>query len=421
MVSSLSGISMAEYQAYLQQQSARTSGATNSIRYENDSTNFSTSKERCTDGKDDGKIGLFSAVGNAIKGVGKTIVNGVKGMFTNSEGKFSLGKTLLSLGTAAVCVAFPAVGVAACAIGGAMGAVQVGKGIYNAATAKTDAEAKEAWQNIGGGAFTVAASVTGAKAGVKAVKSTSTATNGLASLDDTATLGQKAVALSKDMVSSTRNQYNTVKTTATAYSNAAKIKYTEAKANKIDTSGALTSEELHTINNAKYQKMFASDDTLAALEKMDKASNAAKSYAEAAKIKYAEVKANKIDTSGALTTNELHTIRNAEYQKLFASDDTLAALDKINNVTNKAQNVWQTAKGKVTKTNAETLLNGIKSADKNTITKIGSKLTGKAKNIWNELSTGKYSYPEVVNKYGFENVAEVIQYMSGVVYSAQNI
>lgn len=412
---------MAEYQAYLQQESTRTIGATNSIRYENDSTNFSTSKERCTDGKDDGKIGLLSAVGNAVKGVGKTIVNGVKGMFTNSEGKFSLGKTLLSLGTAAVCVAFPAVGVAACAIGGAMGAVQVGKGVYNAATAKTDAEAKEAWQNIGGGAFTVAASVTGAKAGVKAVKSTSTATNGLASLDDTATLGQKAVALSKDMVSSTRNQYNTVKTTATAYSNAAKIKYTEAKANKIDTSGALTSEELHTINNAKYQKMFASDDTLAALEKMDKASNVAKSYAEAAKIKYAEVKANKIDTSSALTSKELHTIKNAEYQKLFASDNTLAALDKINNVTNKAQKVWQTAKGKVTKANAETLLNGIKSVDKNTITQIGSKLTGKAKTIWNELSTGKYSYPEVVNKYGFNNVAEVIQYMSGVVYSAQNI
>lgn len=421
MVSSVSGISMAEYQAYLQQESTRTIGATNSIRYENDSTNFSTSKERCTDGKDDGKIGLLSAVGNAVKGVGKTIVNGVKGMFTNSEGKFSLGKTLLSLGTAAVCIAFPAVGVAACAIGGAMGAVQVGKGVYNAATAKTDAEAKEAWQNIGGGAFTVAASVTGAKAGVKAVKSTSTATNGLASLDDTATLGQKAVALSKDMVSSTRNQYNTVKTTATAYSNAAKIKYTEAKANKIDTSGALTSEELHTINNAKYQKMFASDDTLAALEKMDKASNAAKSYAEAAKIKYAEVKANKIDTSSALTSKELYTIKNAEYQKLFASDDTLAALDKINNVTNKAQHVWQTAKGKVTKANAETLLNGIKSVDKNTITQIGSKLTGKAKTIWNELSTGKYSYPEVVNKYGFNNVAEVIQYMSGVVYSAQNI
>lgn len=198
MVSSVSGVSMTDYQAYLQQQGIQTgtNGATSSITYVNDSVQLSTSSEKCTDGKDDGKIGIFSAIGNAIKGVGKTVVNGVKGMFTDSNGNFSLGKTLLSVGTAAACIAFPAVGVAACAVGGVMGAVQVGKGIYNAATATTDAEAKEAWQNIGGGAFTVAASVTGAKAGVKAVKNTSTA-NALSSLDDTATLGQKAVALGK--------------------------------------------------------------------------------------------------------------------------------------------------------------------------------------------------------------------------------
>lgn len=418
MVSSVSGISMSDYQAYLQQQGIQTgtNGATSSITYVNDSVQLSTSSEKCTDGKDDGKIGIFSAIGNAIKGVGKTVVNGVKGMFTDSNGNFSLGKTLLSVGTAAACIAFPAVGVAACAIGGVMGAVQVGKGIYNATTATTDAEAKEAWQNIGGGAFTVAASVTGAKAGVKAVKNTSTA-NALSSLDDTATLGQKAAALGKDMVSSTKNQYNTVKTSATAYANAAKVKYAETQASKIDTSTALTADELHTINNAKYQKMFASDDTLAALNKMDKVSNTTKSYANAAKVKYAEAKAGKIDTSTALTSDELHTINNAKYQKMFASDDTLAALDKINNVTNKAKNVWQSSKGKVTKANAETLLKGIKSVNKETISQMGSKLTGTAKNIWSELSTGKYSYPDVVNKYGFDNVAEVIQYMSGVIYS----
>ena len=102
---------------------------------------FVANSDGCTDGKDDGKIGFFGAIGNAIKGVGKTIVNGVKGMFTNKEGKFSLGKTLLSIGTAALCIAVPAVGVAACVVGGAMGVVQVGKGIYNAATATTDAAA----------------------------------------------------------------------------------------------------------------------------------------------------------------------------------------------------------------------------------------------------------------------------------------
>lgn len=375
MVSSVSGISMADYQAYLQQQGIRygTNGTTSSITYANDSVNFSTSKERCTDGKDDGKIGIFSAVGNAIKGVGKTIVNGVKGMFTNSEGKFSLGKTLLSVGTAAVCIAFPAVGVAACAIGGAMGAVQVGKGIYNAATADTDAEAKEAWQNIGGGAFTVATSAVGAKAGINAVKSTSTATNGLASLDDTATLGQKLTALGKDMVSSSKNQYTKVSQSLSPYAKAVEYKYQQNVVKHTDTSNM--------------------------------------SAKQAAKIdKY--------------TTNMAEVNENQNIMDIVDSiDDITASVTKVaKHPIQSAKNVWQTAKGKVTKQNAETLWNGIKETYKTnvkgkSISELGNQLTGKAKAIWTELSTGKYSYPEVVNKYGFENVAEVIQYMSGVVYS----
>ena len=176
----------------------------------------SESGETCTDGKDDGKIGFFGAIGNAIKGIGKTIVNGVKGMFTDSEGKFSLGKTLLSIGTVALCIAVPAVGVAACAVGGVMGAVQVGKGIYSAATAETDAEAKEAWQNIGGGAFTAAISVVGAKAGVKSVKASSTAgTNGgsaLCEVGKNASLLKKVNAFGKDAISSTKNNISKIKT-----------------------------------------------------------------------------------------------------------------------------------------------------------------------------------------------------------------
>ena len=169
----------------------------------------SANGETCTDGKDDGKIGFFDAVKNIFKGAAKTLVNGVKGMFTDSEGNFSLGKTLLSIGAAAICITFPAVGLAACAIGGVMGAVQVGKGVYNAATAETDAEAKEAWQNIGGGALTVAGSVVGAKASLGAIKATSTAggnVSALSQLDDGASLAQKAVALGKDAVSSTKNR-----------------------------------------------------------------------------------------------------------------------------------------------------------------------------------------------------------------------
>ena len=473
------GIDYNRYQQY-QTQGMQTNPYYNmDAGYSQSDAYVSSSGETCTDGKDDGKIGFFGAIGNAIKGVGKAIGNGIKGMFTGKDGKFSLGKTLLSIGTAALCIAVPAVGVAACVVGGAMGAVQVGKGVYKAATAETDAEAKQAWQDIGGGTFTVAASVVGAKAGVKAVKATSSAggakgVSALSQLDDAATMGQKAAALGKDMVSSTKNQVGSIKNAATPYAQAAKIKYAEAKAAKIQkNSGALTQNELHAVNNAKYQRMFASDDTLAALDKMDdltgiankyygkartKVSNVkhnAQSYAEAAKIKYAEAKAARIKNPGALTPDELHTINNAKYQKMFASDDALAALDKMDDIAgtankyygkakttasdaikhpiqtgknawNAGKNAWNTAKGKVTEGNAQKLWSGIQDAyNKNikgqTLSQLGNKLTGTAKNIWSDLSTGKYSYPEVVSKYGYENVAQVIQYMGGTVFSSELI
>lgn len=164
----------------------------------------------CSDGKDDGHISFWSKIGHAVKGVGKTIVNGVKGMFTDSKGNFSLGKTLLSVGVIAASVAFPAVGLALCVAGGISGAVQVGKGIKNACAATTDAQAKEAWENIGGGTFQVAASVAGAKASFNAMKATSTATNGLSSLSEGASFVDKVKAFSADATSSTVNRFNTL-------------------------------------------------------------------------------------------------------------------------------------------------------------------------------------------------------------------
>ena len=47
----------------------------------------------CTDGVDDGKIGVASALGNIVEGAGKSIINGIKGAFTDSEGNFSILKT----------------------------------------------------------------------------------------------------------------------------------------------------------------------------------------------------------------------------------------------------------------------------------------------------------------------------------------
>ncbi len=171
-------------------------------------TFVSQSGEKCTDGKDDGKIGLGSAIWNTIKGVGKTAVNMVKGCFTDGEGKFSLGKTLLSVGTAALCFAFPGIALAACGIGAVAGAVQVGKGVYNALTADNDAEAKLAWQNVGGGALTTGLSIAGAKASYNAVMNTTTvgATAALKEQNPNAGILLKGKALLQDMWSSTKNR-----------------------------------------------------------------------------------------------------------------------------------------------------------------------------------------------------------------------
>ncbi len=135
---------------------------------------FLHSSNTCTDGKDDGKIGFLSATANIAQGAVKGLVNGIVGCFTNKEGKFSLGKTVLSLAAAGVCIAFPAVGFAACAIGAVSGGAKVIGGIKNALGAKSDAQAKDAFEAIGDGAFTTASSIVGAKASYKAIGKSST-------------------------------------------------------------------------------------------------------------------------------------------------------------------------------------------------------------------------------------------------------
>ena len=353
---------------------------------ESDSFEIKKSNEGCTDGNDDGKIGFFSAVGNAIKGVGKTIVNGVKGMFTNKEGKFSLGKTLLTVATAAACIAFPAVGLAACVVGGTMGAIQVGKGIYNAATAETDAEAKQAWQDVGGGAFTVAASVAGAKASVKAVQNSAGSASALAQLDDTASATQKLSALGKDMVTSTKNSAKNVVSGAKNLAATAK-----AKAKTV-------------ANDAK----IAMSDAKAAYN------NSSIGQAEAA-LKAAKAAGNADDIAAAEAA--------LKAAKAAVKDSAKAvAKDTANQLKEGAAAVAKKAKANITKDNAVKLWNNIKANIKNINVKdLGNKLSGTAKNILNELQSGSSTYAQVVNKYGFENVAQVLEYVAGTAYAGKAV
>ncbi len=120
------------------------------------------------DGLDDGYISGKEKCKNFFKGVG----NFFKGLVCDENGNFSWKRTLTTVAVTAGAVALTvATGGAATpflvAAGAAMGVVQVGKGAYKAATAKTDAEAAAAWQEIGSGTTAVVGSVAGAKGALK--------------------------------------------------------------------------------------------------------------------------------------------------------------------------------------------------------------------------------------------------------------
>ncbi len=124
----------------------------------------------CTDGKDDGKIGIGGVVANVAQGAVRTIPNMIKGAIFDSEGKISPLKIAATAATVGVCIAFPAVGLVACGIGAATGAVKIGSNVAKAMTAETDAEAKTAWENVGNGAVTTGLSIAGAKASYGAME-----------------------------------------------------------------------------------------------------------------------------------------------------------------------------------------------------------------------------------------------------------
>ena len=107
------------------------------------------------DGKDDGSIGFLGALKNIGKGVVKFFTN----MFTDENGDFSLKQTAKTLGmigliTAAtfIPVVGPLVLPALCAYGMVEGGLHVIKGVSNAMSATTDADAEQAWQDVGSGA-----------------------------------------------------------------------------------------------------------------------------------------------------------------------------------------------------------------------------------------------------------------------------
>ena len=210
MVNSLNGITAADYQTYLNVQNAmQQTGATNpvSLTYENDSVSLSSNK--CTDGKDDGKIGFFSAVGNAVEGAIKGIGNGIKGMFFDENGNFSLKNTLKSAVTIGACfipIAGPYIAAGLCAVGAVKGGAGMIKSMYNAATATTDAEAKQAFESLGGTTLATGLSVAGLKGSAGAIAQQTGFASTKAMLNNATTSAGRAEIASK-VGNSFRNYY----------------------------------------------------------------------------------------------------------------------------------------------------------------------------------------------------------------------
>ena len=155
---------LAETMSSVQGQMSLFNGTTSSTNSTNSMTREEYLESRgCTDGKNDGKIGFFSAIGNIFKGAVKSVVNTVKDIVTNPV------KLLGAVATAAICFLCPPVGLALAGVGIATGAAKMIGGVANAMGAKTDAEAKAAWQQVGEGGVVLGTSIVGAKASVKSM------------------------------------------------------------------------------------------------------------------------------------------------------------------------------------------------------------------------------------------------------------
>ena len=312
----------------------------------------------CTDGVDDGKIGVASALGNIVEGAGKSIINGIKGAFTDSEGNFSILKTLGTIGVGAACVAFPAVGLVLAGVGVVAGGAKLATGVANAMNAETDAEAKDAWEQVGEGGLTAGLSAVGVKASLGAVQSSSTA-GALASFKQSSTLSQNPVgyvkALGQDMVSSTVNNFNKIKSTATTVSEGARLY--KLRKDVENQNGALTADELSKQRNLDALEAFSPDE-----------------------VKLAADNISQLKT----------TVKNTLNPK---------------NIGTKITDALQKEGGQslITKLRTEVANNG------GLVKTITSKFTSTQKAIYTALVDDGANYNQIVSQFGYENVIGVLE------------
>ncbi len=401
----------------------------------------------CTDGKDDGRIGLPSVLGNIIQGAGKSIVNGIKGMFTDKDGNFSILKTAASVAIGAACIAFPAVGLAACAIGVLAGGTKLVKGVATAINSKTDAEAKDAWEAVGDGGLTVALSVVGAKASYGAMKAGAVQANGVsainglknsASYQNASALGkagQFAKALGQDAWASTKFSWGKVKTAAGNLWEALKIrkaqktverynKYTDTDFNNMSadknvkiqsdykeaqailnssegTEGMNIADKIQAHSEASQAAKATLKGEQAKLSYAKKALKAAQKSGDEKAIAKAQAELQKVETSFKAAKN------NVGFGKLTST--VRSKLSNTNTADYLSNNYTRLTEGGI-----KNIINNIK-ANRNSIkvTEILKNASSDVQNVINYLKSSDCTYYDAVREFGHENVLEALKVFAG--------
>ena len=148
-----------------------------------------------SDGKDDGKISFKEK----IKNFGEGLVKPIKTIFSSPK-NMAITAASIAGGAALIALTGGAAAPVMVAAGLVGGTVQVGKGIYKQVNAKTDNEARMAWQDMGSGTFTIGASAAGAKSSLKAAK-----VDGAKNMSTIKAIGKCLVDLPKNIKTSFKN------------------------------------------------------------------------------------------------------------------------------------------------------------------------------------------------------------------------
>ncbi len=270
---------------------------------------------------DDGKISFGEKVGSFFKGIGKSIVNGVKSIFTPK----GLLKTALTVGACMIPGIGPVIGMGLAVAGVAKGATTVLKGAAQASAATTDAEAKAAWENIGGGAFTTAASVAGVKGAAKAIKNVNTSAGAtpLQSVKDATGLYNKAKVAYGNAKTTLKNAKTKFDGTGLGKS-VTRVKDAYKSGDKLTTKLGNVKEQLKTEANTGYEALKTAKGkyTEAKAARLE-AKNAKASLKNADKDGAVDIDANL--KAATELRKDIETQMNSKIKEIKSSDKTSKA------------------------------------------------------------------------------------------------